>query len=232
MITRSTVLTLLLPGALAFGTARVLLSGDVQPRAAEATTRPASAPAAAAPVRFVVAPTGNEARYLVNERLVGVDLPYQAIGKTSDITGALVFDTDGSLVAGQSRLVINVTKLTSDKERRDGFVQRRLLETEKYPTVQLVPTAVRGLPRPLPTAGRHTFDMTGNLTVRGVTKPTTWRVTANFQGGRVTGRTWTKFTFADFEMQQPKVPVVLSLADTIGLEYDFTLVRAAAGATN
>jgi hypothetical protein len=35
----------------------------------------------------------------------------------------------------------------------------------------------------------------------------------------------TRFTFADFGIAQPRVPVVLSVADTIGLEYSFTLVR-------
>ncbi len=33
-------------------------------------------------------------------------------------------------------------------------------------------------------------------------------------------------TVDDFKMTQPKVPVVLSVHDTIGLEYDFRLERA------
>lgn len=180
-------------------------------------------------VRFVVAPTGNEARYRVTEQLAGFELPNDAVGVTGKVSGGISVDDKGAIVAGDSRIVVDVTALKSDKDRRDGYVQRRLLETEKFPTVELTPTAIRGLPLPLPgqqgRAGPQQLEMTGNLTVRGVTRPTTWRVTASYDNGKVTGTAATAFTFADFQMEKPRVPVVLSVVDTIRLEYDFTLVR-------
>jgi hypothetical protein len=62
--------------------------------------------------------------------------------------------------------------------------------------------------------------------VKGVTRPTTWKATANFQGGTITGNAYTNFTFSDFEMTKPSVSVILTLADDIRLEYDFTLQQA------
>lgn len=62
--------------------------------------------------------------------------------------------------------------------------------------------------------------------MRGVTRPTVWQVTARYDRGRIMGSARTAFTFADFDLTQPRVPVVLSVADTIRLEYDFTLVAA------
>lgn len=106
---------------------------------------------------------------------------------------------------------------------RDNYVRRRVLETDQFPTVEFSPTSVRGLPKALPTSGARTFDMIGNLTVRGVTKQTTWHVTAELKDGQVTGSASTLFTFADFNMDQPHVPIVLSVADTIRLEYEFAL---------
>ena len=182
-----------------------------------------------AAVRFVVAPAGNEARYRVTEQLAGFELPNDAVGVTGKVSGGISVDDRGAIVAGDSRIVVDVTALKSDKDRRDGYVQRRLLETEKFPTVELTPTALRGLPVPLPgqqgRVGPQQLEMTGNLTVRGVTRPTTWRVTASYENGKVTGTAATAFTFADFQMEKPRVPVVLSVVDTIRLEYDFTLVR-------
>jgi polyisoprenoid-binding protein YceI len=64
----------------------------------------------------------------------------------------------------------------------------------------------------------------GNMTVHGVTKPTTWHVTAEAKNGLVTGNATTQFTFSDFSLSEPRVPVLLSVADSIKLEYDFTLV--------
>lgn len=227
MINKTFALALLAPLSLALAAAQPRVIGS---SASTPSVAPVEAllPLQAGNRRFVVAATGNEARYRVQEKIVGVDVPnYEAIGKTEGITGALVFNRQGRLVPGQSKITIDVTKLKSDQERRDGYVQRRLLETAKYPTVVLAPTEIRGLTGALPTSGSKTFQMIGNLTVRGVTKPTTWNVTAQFQGGRVTGTAVTEFTFADFEMQKPSVPVVLSLADQLKLEYTFTLTQGA-----
>ena len=225
MTNKAVALALLAPLTLALGAAP---RSVVQPLARPDASVEALLPAQAGTARYVVAPTGNEARYRVQEKIVGVDIPnYEAIGKTQAVTGAIVFDQAGRLVPAQSRITIDVTGLKSDQERRDGAVQRRILETEKHPTVVLAPTAIRGLTGPLPASGTRSFEMVGNLTVRGVTRPTTWRVTAQFQGGRVTGNAVTEFAFSDFEIQKPSVPVVLSLADRLNLEYSFALVRAA-----
>lgn len=191
------------------------------------------APLPAGAIRFTVASTGNSARYRVREQLMGRDLPNDAIGETKQVTGAITVDSKGALVAGQSRFVVGTGSFRSDSDRRDGYVGRRLLESGKYPTVELVPTALRGLLATSADAGTSapvTFELVGDLTVRGVTHPTTWKVTAKQMNGRVTGSASTRFTFADFAIDPPRVPIVLSVADTIGLEYDFTLVREAASA--
>lgn len=179
-----------------------------------------------AAVRYAVAPAGNEVRYRLREKLVGMELPYDAVGATGAVTGAIVIDDAGKLVPAQSKLTIDVTGLKSDKDKRDGYVQRRLLETEKYPTVEFAPTAIRGLPATIPTSGSRNLELDGNLTVKGVTRPTTWKATASFQGEKITGNAYTGFTFEDFKMQKPSVSVILTLADSIRLEYDFALQRA------
>lgn len=181
--------------------------------------------AAAAPIRLTVAPSGNVARYRVREQLVGRDLPNDAVGETSKVSGAIVIDESGKIVREESRIVVDVTALKSDSDRRDGYVQRRLLEGEQHPMVTFVPTEVHGLSGALPTSGTANLHLVGDLTVKGVTRPTAWQVTARFNGQQITRSASTAFTFDDFNLTQPRVPVLLSVADTIRLEYDFTLVR-------
>src|SRR3954462_5350251 len=94
--------------------------------------RPAHEPVA---VRLVVDTVGTEVRYRVRERLVGKDLDNDAVGATRAVSGQIALAADGSLVPEESKIVIDVTGLKSDQQRRDGYVQRRLLETDKYPTV-------------------------------------------------------------------------------------------------
>jgi polyisoprenoid-binding protein YceI len=191
---------------------------------AEKSSTALPAGSAAAAIRYVTAPTGNAARYRVREQLVGVDLPNDAVGETSAVTGTISADARGNLLPAESKFVIDVTNLVSDKQRRDGFVRGRVLETQQYPTVSFVPSAIKGLTAPVPKSGSRTFDVTGNLTVRNVTKPTTWHVTAQFAGDHVKGSAKTGFTFSDFSIQQPRVPVVLSVADSIHLELDFDMI--------
>ena len=157
---------------------------------------------------------------------MGLDLPNDAVGRSSAVSGSIAFDADGRVLPAESKVEVDAATFASDRDRRDRYVQGRTLGAEQFPTIQLVPTEVRGLSLPLPTSGSRTFSLAGNLTVREATRPTVWRVTARFGEQGVTGTASTSFTFAEFGLQPPRVPVVLSVADTIRLEYDFNLVRA------
>jgi polyisoprenoid-binding protein YceI len=179
-------------------------------------------------IKLVVAPTGNEARYRVQEQLVHVDLPNDAIGRTTAVTGGIAFDSTGQIIPESSQFVIQAATLATDRDRRDGYVRRRILETDQYPTIVLNPTAVRGLTWPLPAQGTDSFQLIGNLTIKGVSHPTTWNAVASFNHDTVTGTAATDFTFDDMQLQQPRVPIVLSVADTIHLEYDFRLAPGGA----
>ncbi len=176
-------------------------------------------------MHYVVAPTGNEARYRVREQLVGVDLPNDAVGVTKEITGGLVFEPGGAVVQDSSHITVTIANLKSDKDRRDMYVKRRTLETEKFPTVELAPTMLRGLAAK-PTSEPTSFELLGDLTVHGVTRPTDWKVTAHGDGDDIVGTATTAFTFKDFGLTQPRVPIVLGVQDTIKLEYDFRLTPA------
>jgi len=192
---------------------------------AKTPAKNAAAAKPAAPIRFVIGPAGNEARYRVREQLMGANLPNDAIGVTKTITGTILAYPDGRIVKDSSKIVIHLDSLKSDKDRRDGFLRRRTLETEKFPTVELIPTEIRGFNGSIPASGAVNFQLLGDLVLKGVPHPTVWNVTARAEGTDVAGTATTAFTFKDVGLDQPKVPVVLSVADTIKLEYDFRIVR-------
>lgn len=192
------------------------------------TPRPAPVPAAP-PLRWVVDSAGNEARYRVREQLASFDFPNDAVGATRAITGAIEFDTTGAIVAARSRFVVDLRPLTSDQARRDRYLQRRTLQTDSFPTAVLVPSRIVGLGA-IPPSGTATFELIGDLTIRRVTRPTTWSVTARFADGAIAGTATTAFNFTAFSLDVPSVASVLSIDDNIRLEYDFRLVPDAADA--
>ena len=173
---------------------------------------------------YIVATDGNEARYRVREQLAGFDLPKDAIGATNDVKGRIVIGPDGKVVKDGSKITIDLASLKSDQARRDNYLRRATLETSKYPQAELVPVALEGLLLPIAPGSSQTFSVRGDFTVHGATHPTTWQVTARGEGNGIVGSATTAFTFKDFGLEQPKVPVVLSVADTIRLEYDFKFV--------
>jgi polyisoprenoid-binding protein YceI len=175
--------------------------------------------------RLRVAPQGNEVRYRVREQLLDIDFPSDAIGKTGKIEGEIAVDAKGAVLDG-SRFTIDLGSLTSNSDRRDNFIRQRTLQTSRYPATVFVPTEAKNLKFPLARSGDVKFQLAGNLTVRNVTKPVTWDVAGRVENGALSGEAKTRFTFADFELEKPRVRSVLSVNDDITLEYTFLLVPA------
>jgi len=174
---------------------------------------------------FVLAPEGNEARFIVREQLAGATLPNDAIGKTRAISGAIVLDQAGKVDRSASRITVLLDSLTSDQARRDRFIKRRTLVTDSFPTAEFVPRELKGFPAQLPKSGVLQFSILGDMTIHGVTRPMSWDVTATVDKGTITGKASTRFQFADFGMERPRVAIVLSVVDDIKLEYDFRFVQ-------
>jgi polyisoprenoid-binding protein YceI len=193
--------------------------------AAQPASNTPSAAASGGTLHLVLVAGGTQARFKVREQLAGRNLPNDAVGATNAVSGNIDIGADGVLVPGASKITVDMTSLKTDESRRDNFIRRNTLDTAQYPTAVLVPTAIKGLPSPLPSAGDVSFELTGDLTIHGVTKPITWQATGKIAGQDLTGTASTKTTFEVFGMTPPRAAVVLSVEDNITLEIDFHLTR-------
>ncbi len=193
------------------------------PPATAAATADQQIPDSGGPVTFQVA-KGSAANYRVREQLVKLNFPSDAVGKTGAVSGQITVLPDGSVDAQNSKFTVDVSTLVSDESRRDGFVSRNILDTGQFPQVVFVPTQLTGL-NGIPQPGEQvSFQMTGDLTVKDVTHPVTWDVTGTINNdGTASADATTSFTFEDFGLSQPRVPVVLSVVDQITLETSLQL---------
>lgn len=184
---------------------------------------PPSPPTAGASLEIM---DGSSASYRVTEQLVGINFPNDAVGTSSTVAGSLVIASDGSIRLG-SKLTIDLRNLKSDQAQRDGFVQNRVLETKEYPFAEFVPTKIQGLPVMIPTQGQTGFELTGNMTIHGVTKAVTFQGITTFnRDSTVAGRAKTSFAFDTFGLTKPKIARLMSVADKIELEIVFKLKRS------
>ncbi len=190
-------------------------------------TSPTLAPSASKgdTIQLTVVPGKSEARYRVREQLVDVPLPSDAVGRTQAITGTIVGKTDGAIMSSDSKFVVDLRTLQSDRSQRDNFIRTSVLQTNQYPNATFVPTKVDGLPLTLPPQGKVTFKLIGDLTIRNVTKQVTWDVTCDSGNNQGACQATTTFKFDYFNLSQPRVPVVLSVQDSITLEVDVNLQR-------
>ena len=199
---------------------------DSQPAAAPAptaaptaTAEPTPAPTAAPEESGATVAIGDAtvARYRVGEDL-RIQGQIVAVGETSDVSGAIVFDGDGAVVPDASSLTVSMTGFVSDEDRRDNWVRRRF--QAQFPTAELTATSVEGMPWPLPETGAATFTLIGDMTIEGATSEVTWNVNALFGPGSVTGQAQTVITFNQFAMDKPSLPFIISVEDEITLEID------------
>ena len=170
-----------------------------------------------------------KARYKVREQLAGISFPSDAVGTTEAVQGTVVLNPDGSIDAARSKLTVDLRTLKSDQQMRDGYIQGRTIETEKYPTLEFVPRRVVGLPKPLPSGmgAQAGFQLIGDMTLHGVTKEVTWNVVATFGNDQVAGRATTALQFGTFNMTKPSLARLMSVDDKIELEVEFRTKRTA-----
>jgi len=166
-------------------------------------------------------PSSTQASFTVREQLANKPLPSDAIGTTNAVTGKITVHPDGTFVTDQSKISVDLTSLKTDQPKRDNFIKNNTLHVNQYPTATFVPSEAKGLPSPIPASGPLKFQLTGDMTVHGVTKPVTWDVTSTINGKDIKGTATTNLKFEDFGMTPPKVAVVLSVVDNIKLDLNF-----------
>lgn len=167
----------------------------------------------------------STARYRVMEELT-TQGEIEAVGETQAIIGTIYLDDTFTPLAG-SRIDVDLRTLTSDETNRDNHLYNDTLETGTYPLATFVITSVEGLDAGIADGETVTFTIVGELTLHGVTNETTWEVTATREGDTITASASTIVHIEDYGMEKPYFGPVVSIADDITLEFDFTAVPGA-----
>lgn len=119
---------------------------------------------------------GSQAGYRVKEVLFGQST--EAVGRTSDVTGEIVID--GTTITSGT-FTVDMTSIASDESRRDGRY-RSSMNVSAYPTSTFELTEPITVPS-LPAEGTEVnVEATGDLTLRGTTKPVTIDLAAERNG--------------------------------------------------
>jgi polyisoprenoid-binding protein YceI len=140
----------------------------------------------------------SELGYRVKEVLFGVDT--EAVGRTNQITGSLMID--GTAVT-DAEFTADVASISSDESRRDGQFRGRIMSTDEFPTAVFTLTAPIELGTQPADGVEVATSATGELTLRGVTNPVTFDLTAKLENGKIGVLGNIPVVFADYSIANP-----------------------------
>jgi polyisoprenoid-binding protein YceI len=139
-----------------------------------------------------------------------------AVGRTAQVTGTLALD--GATITSVD-VTADLTRLTSDDNRRDGQLHQQALETDLFPQATFKLTTPIDLGTAPVDGQAITATATGELTLHGVTKTVQVPIKARLSGDVVTVTGSLEIQFADFQIQQPVSFAILSIEDHGTMEF-------------
>jgi polyisoprenoid-binding protein YceI len=163
----------------------------------------------------------SEVRYEVGETFFNENNRFNlAIGRTRGVAGDVLVDFAQPSNSQIGEMVIDVSQFTSDQSRRDNFIRRNGLESSRYPQARFVTRSIEGLPAQVAVGDQVTFRISGDLTVKEMTRPVTWNVTLTLEDGRVVGSASAEILMSDFGVGPIRLATLLT-EDLVKLFFDF-----------
>jgi polyisoprenoid-binding protein YceI len=142
----------------------------------------------------------SEIGYRVKEVLFGVDT--EAVGRTNQITGSLTIG-DSEVIAAE--FVVDVASISSDESKRDGQFRGRIMSTDEFPEAVFTLTEPIELGTSPADGVEVATSATGELTLRGVTNPVTFDLTAKLENGKIGVLGNIPVVFAEYGIANPSI---------------------------
>jgi len=139
------------------------------------------------------------------------------------VIGQFTFDASNPAASQLGTITIDARTLATDDSSRNRALGNRILNTNEYEYITFTPTALSGLPNTITGGQPLTFQATGDLTIAGTTRPTTFDVTLTpASDGSLSGSASSTINYADWGVRIPSVPFVASVDNAVTLGITFT----------
>ena len=160
-------------------------------------------------VTFVIS-EGSEATFTVEEQLVRLPLPNDAVMRTTALSGRVHLDGRPSVIE------VDLQQLSSDQEFRDRYVRSRMFG--EHPIGIFTLPSIASIPDGLVSGEEVAGRLTGSLDIRGNTYPLEFDIEARDDGDvmYVVGRT--TVTWQQLDIPVPTARSVVSVENEIRVE--------------
>jgi polyisoprenoid-binding protein YceI len=177
-------------------------------------------------VRFSIIPGDTQATYEVGETFLNQGNVFNlAIGVTPQVSGDIYIDYTNPQNSAIGTITVNISQLTSDSSRRDDRIRSSWLESATYPLATFTPTLIDGLPAVGAENVDYPLRITGDLTVRQVTRSVTFDATVRLSGNTLTGTATTTILLSDFGVGPISIAGILETQDEAKLTLNLVARR-------
>ncbi len=183
----------------------------------------APAPGPAGTQRYLIVPGDSSVTYRVQEThfFVAGERLTTAVGVTTAVRGEIVIDRARPANSKIETITVDISQFRSNSTIRDNVIRNLFLQSSRFPMAEFTPTSIQGLPDTYQDGREVAVQITGNLKIRDVTRPTTFASTVNLEGNTlmVSGSTMIKMT--DFGFTPPYFALILAVENDVKLEFRF-----------
>lgn len=180
---------------------------------------------------YTIVPSASNAAYLVDEEFfagalakLGIEAGLaDVVGRTQEFEGQFNINFDNlSSLEGTNQFTVKLNTLTTDQSRRDNWIRTNGPQFNNYPLAEFTATGLEGSPESYTEGEEVQFKLVGDLTIREVTQPVIFDVTAKVEGNTVTGVATADLKMTDFGIEPPNFANTLSVANEFQVRVEFT----------
>jgi polyisoprenoid-binding protein YceI len=165
-------------------------------------------------------------RFTMDELLRGQ--PKTVVGATRLVSGQIALNLADLSTAQIGVVQVNARSFFTDDVFRDEALHTFIIDSQTYPLVTFTPTSIDGLPEQIGVGETAVFTLTGDLTIRDITRPVTFDCTAvPISSTRLEGSAAATVSRSDFGLVIPQVTQVANVDEEFLIEIEFVAAAVA-----
>ena len=175
------------------------------------------------PVVFSIVAAESSASFTLEEDLRGVRTT--VVGVTNEVGGKIEVDLENPRASSIGAIVINARTFETPESFRNQALRSRILKSaqDEFEFISFAPRELSNWSAETVALGETvSFDITGDLTVTGVTRAVTFHAEVTQDSAtQISGSASVNLLYADFGLVIPSVRSVANVTDDVDLRLDF-----------
>jgi polyisoprenoid-binding protein YceI len=148
--------------------------------------------------------------------------PMTVVATNSEVAAQIALDPSDLSRTQIGTVVIGAQTFETDSSNRNRAIRGPILDSQQFPTITFAPTGIDGLSGSAVVGELLEFTVTGDLTIRDVTRSVTFAVSASLPDeATIEGTAESTVSREDFELSIPSVASVANVSDEVLLKIDF-----------